>query len=327
MFVKNRTRFEVALPHGHFVDGVSVAALALTVAYRITPKGLELWEGEGVGHEARAPLPTDPPDATDHALWHGASVTAAGTVMGPGRMPHRSHSDLRVGAESRRLVVTGDRRWLRNAGKLIASAPLPWDTMPLSWSLAFGGAIEIPPGPVGPEKLPHPGGRFQYPLNPGGKGIVLDETDAEGAALPNIESPDCPMKEPLEQPRPAGFAPCPDLSALRMPADIGPDFLNDVERALRLHLRMSHSAPGELIFDSLSPGTAIELTGVGERPLLFDLPACPVSVAVQKGKKSTALPAAIRSVHVSADDAAVLVCFGHSFSYEVAPSWVVVAEA
>lgn len=320
MFVKNRTRFEVALPHGHLVDGLSVAALALTVAYRITPKGLEL-------HPTRAPLPTDPPDATEHALWHGASVTATGTVFGPGRVPHITYADLRIGAESRRLVVTGARRWLRNAGKLIASAPAPWDTMPLSWSLAFGGAVDLPPGPIGPEKLPHPGGRFQYPLNPGGKGLALDEAAAEGASLPNIESPDCPMKAPLEQPRPAGFAPCPDLTALRMPAVFAPDLLDDVERALRMSLRTSHAAPGELIFDSLSAGTAIELTGVGERPILFDVPPCPVSVTVHKGKKATPLPATIRSVHVSADDAAVLVCFGHSFSYETAPSWVVVAEA
>lgn len=321
MFVKNKTRFEAALPHGHFADGVSVAALVLTVAYRIGPRGLEPWEGE------RAPLLTDPPDTSRQALWHGASVTAAGTVTGPGRPPHTTYADFRVGTESRRLVVTGDRRWLRNAGKLIASAPAAWDAMPLSWSLAFGGAIEIPPGPIGPEKLPHPGGRYEYPLNPGGKGVVLEEAKAEGAALPNIESPDCPMKAPLDQPRPAGFAPCPDLSGLRAPAGLTPDFLDDFEASLRLMLRMRHAAPGEMIFESLPPGTAIELKGVSERAVRVEVPPCPVTVDVQKGKKLTRLPAAVRWAHVSADDAALLVCFGHSFSYEAAPAWVVVAEA
>jgi hypothetical protein len=320
MFVDNRTRFEVALPKGLFAEGVSVAALVVTVAYRITDAGLVPWEGP------REPLPTDPPDSANRPLWHGTGVTAAGTARGPGRAPHTAHVDLRVGAESRRLVVTGDRKWVKNAGKLVASLPAPWDAMPLSWSLAFGGSVDVPPGPFGPEGLPHPGGTVVFPLNPGGKGLVLDEAKAEGAPLPNIESPGAAMKAPLDRPRPAGFAPCPDLAGLRAPADVPEDFLSDFDNALRLTLRMRHAAPGDLVFEGLSPGTEVELRGVGERVLAFELPRCPVSVAVRKGKKATALPAAIRSVHVSGDDGAAVVCFGHPFSYEEAPAWVMVKE-
>lgn len=321
MFVENRTSFETALPRGLFSEGVFVAALVLTVAYRVTPKGLVPWEG------ARAALPADPPDSSKRPLWYGTGVTAAGTVRGPGRTPHVAYVDLRVGTESRRLVVTGDRRWVKNAGKLVASAPAAWDAMPLSWSLAFGGSVEIPPGPAGPEGLPHPGGRYEFPLNPGGKGLVLDESKAEGVALPNIESPGAMMKEPMDRPKPAGFAPCPDLSGLRIPAEISEDFLGDFDKALRLTLRMHHSAPGDLVFEGLVPGTEVELKGVGERPVVFGLPASPVRVGVRKGKKATELPAGIRGVHVSGEDGAVLVCFGHQFSYEEAPSWVVVKEA
>lgn len=321
MFVENRTSFEVGLPRGLFSEGVFVAALVLNVAYRVTPKGLVPWEG------ARAALPTDPPDSSKRPLWHGAGVTAAGMVRGPGRTPHVAHVDLRVGAERRRLLVTGDRRWVKNAGKLVASAPEAWDRMPLSWSLAFGGSIEIPPGPVGPEGLPHPGGRFEYPLNPGGKGLILDEAKAEGVALPNIESPGAVMKEPLDRPKPAGFAPCPELAGLRVPGDVSDDFLGDFDKALRLTLRMRHAAPGDLVFEGLSVGTELGLEGVGERPMVFAVPACPVRVGVRKGKKATVLPASIRSVHMSGEDGAVIVCFGHQFSYEEAPSWVVVKEA
>lgn len=318
MFVDNRTSFDVALPRGLFSEGLSVAALVLTVAYRITEKGLVPWEGK------REVLPTDPPESKDHPLWHGAGVTVSGTVSGPGRSPHVAYADLRVGEAARRLVVTGDRRWVKNAGKLVISAPSAWESMPLSWSLAFGGSLVIPPGPMGPEGLPHPGGTYAFALNPGGKGLVLDETKAEGVQLPNIESPEAQVKAPLDQPRPAGFAPCPDLPGLRAPEGLSEDALKDLEKTLRLALRMRHSAPGDLVFEDLAPGTEIEVKGVGKRKVTFPVPSCPVTMDVRKERKATRIPAAIRSVHVSADDDAVLVEYGHSISYEVAPSWVVV---
>lgn len=248
-------------------------------------------------------------------------------MRGPGRVPHRTYADLRIGAEARRLVITGDRTWVRNAGKLVPSAPAPWEVMPLSWSLAFGGAVDIPPGPFGPDKIPHPGGRMEFSLNPHGKGFVLDETKAEGGSLPNMESPDAPVKSPLDQPRPCGFAPCPELTGLRLPRDLDPSILSDVEASLRAILRLKHAAPGDLIFDELAPGLPLELLGVGERPLRAQIPPCPVVVDVQKGTQKTRIPPAVRWAHLSADDAAMLVCYGFSFSYEVAPSWVLVSEA
>lgn len=320
MFVDNRTSHDVALPRGLFSEGLFVAALVLTVPYRITERGLVPWEGK------RAARKTDPPDTKGQPLWHGTGVTVTGTVRGPGRTPHVAHVDLRVGDAARRLLVTGDRTWVKNAGKLVISAPSAWETMPLSWSLAFGGSIEIAPGPVGPEGLPHPGGTFSFPLNPGGKGVVIDEAKAEGVQLPNIESPEAQVKRPLDQPRPAGFAPCPELAGMRTPEGLTEEALRDFDQALRLMLRMRHAAPGDLVFGDLAAGTGLEVKGIGERGLKLEVPGCPVKVDVRKGKTMTRIPAGIRGVHVSGDDGDLLVEYGHQISYQAAPSWVVVRE-
>ncbi len=321
MFVKNTSLAPVALARGHFFDGIFVAALVATVPYRITSLGLEPWDGP------RPELPTDPPSSTDKPLWEGASVTAAGSVFAPGCFPHATRVALRVGEQSRSLRVWGERRWVKNAGKLVASAAAPWESLPLSWERAFGGTVEIPPGPIGPNKLPHPGGRLQHPMNPRGMGLCLDPNTAEGIALPNIESETESMKQPIEQPRPAGFAPCPDLAALRMPDGPPPNATEDPEGFVRAALRVAHAAPGELIFPALPEGTPIELTGVGRTALRLEVPRCPIRVAVRKGRALTPLAAAVRSIHLSGDDGAALVTFGHPFCYEVAPSWVEVAAA
>jgi hypothetical protein len=321
MFVKNSTAHEVALPRGRFSNGVSVAAVVGRVIYRLSPAGLVAWAG------ARSAPPTDPPPLTEQALWRGASVTLAGTAAGPGRAQVPSRVTLRAGLLVKSVVVNGERRWVKNAGKLVPGASAPWERLPLSWDLAFGGTLEMPAGPLGPDKLPHPGGRFAHPMNPLGKGASLDEAAAEGRPLPNIESPDEPMTRPTDQPRPAGLAPCPDLPALRVPRDIGADSARDPEQLLQMMLRMAHPAAEDQVLDHLPPGSAVEVTGLVGGPLRFEVPPCPFQVSVRRGKGSTAIPATVRSLHVSADDGAVLVTYGHHFFYESAPSWVDVLAA
>lgn len=321
MFVKNSTALPVALPRGSFLDGISVAAVVATLPFRLTDQALERWEGP------RSSLPCDPPAVTDKALWEGASLTVAGKVFGPGRAPHAAPVELRVGERTRRLKVSGDRTWVRNAGKLIASLPVPWDSMPLCWERAFGGAFEMPAGPLGPKKLPHPGGRFVHPLNPHGKGYCLDESRAEGGPLPNIELAGEPLLRPIDQLRPAGFAPCPDLVGLRLPEGQTEEQMRDPSQLIHLGLRMAHAAPGEQIFASLHHGTTVAVSGVGPRPIQFEVPPCPFQVGTRKGRSRTVIATSVRCVHVSADDGAVLVTYAAPFAYESAPSWVEVAEA
>lgn len=320
MFVKNRTAFDVQLARTHLAEGLFAASLSLTVALRLSASALEPWGGR------RASLMTDPPDLKSEVLWQGASLTIAGQIQGPGRPPHVAHVDLDVASEKKRLVVSGDREWVRNGGRLVASTAAPWDRLAMSWTHAFGGATEIPPGPFGPSGLPHPGGRVQHPHNPLGKGFSAGSIVA-GVALPNIESANALIKSTEDRPEPAGFAPCPHLPGLRIPASATSHTVRSEEAAFLLGLRLRHVAPGDLIFPSLPPGTPLRLTGMVGGPIQLEVPRCPVNVVVQKGNSRTTLGALVRAVHISTDDGAVLVTYGHLFSYEQAPSWVHVLTA
>jgi len=92
-----------------------------------------------------------------------------------------------VGSWSKTLRVVGRRAWSDHRIGAVASAPLPFTTIPLTWSNAFGGA--------------------DFPLNPAGKGLA-DE-------LPNLEYPHEPIKNISDRPAPAGFGPISPLWSQR----------------------------------------------------------------------------------------------------------------
>jgi hypothetical protein len=321
MFVRNATPFPAALPRGELADGIHVAALVATIAYRWTARGVEPWEGE------RAPLPSDPPSVADRPLWKGTSVTAAGAVHGPGHRSVPARVELRVGSFTKTLLVHGDRRWVKNAGKLVPSAAAPYDELPLSWELAFGGHVELPPGPFGPRKLPHPGGRFAHPHNPVGRGFCVDERNAEGALLPNIELDTQPMRCPTDQPFPGGIAPCPHLPGLRALVDFHDQGGERWAGTIHAALHLAHPAAVNQIFGPLPVGAPVRLAGLSAAPIERTLPDCPFRVSVRRGRSTTQIEATIRQVHLSAADGAMLVTYAAPFAYERPPSWVNVRPA
>lgn len=84
-----------------------------------------------------------------------------------------------VGTWSKTLRVVGRRAWSDHRIGAVASAPLPFTTIALTWANAFGGS--------------------DFALNPAGKGLA-DE-------LPNLEYPHEPIKNFSDRPAPAGFGP------------------------------------------------------------------------------------------------------------------------
>jgi hypothetical protein len=321
MFVQNETRHKPALARTRVSSTFAAAAVVVRSVWRTSAAGLVPWEGP------RPDLDSDAPSTARQALWDGTSVTMAGTVRGPLRPPHVVRVDLEAGAEKRSVRVHGDRQWVRNAGRLVASPPAPFEQKPLSWSLAFGGAYDLAPGFDRVRKLPHPGGRITYPLNPGGVGFYQDEKAAEGQPLPSVEWRDEPITTWDQQPAPAGVSPCPDLSGLRMPLQ-APSGAGDVEWEVRAALRLAHHAPRELIFDNLVPGTVVRGSGLGAAAMMLEVPPSPVRVMTRRGKSSEEVAFRVRSVHLSAEDGAVIVEHAHAFGYEPdrPPSWVHVEE-
>ncbi len=96
---------------------------------------------------------------------------------------------FQVGNRSRQLMVTGDRWWSAEGGRVQTTEPTPFTDMSLGWERAYGGPA-CPDNPVGRGHEP----------------IVLED-GREGWPLPNIEFPDQRVGAPEDRPTPAGFGP------------------------------------------------------------------------------------------------------------------------
>lgn len=331
MYVRNRTTLAAALSRGAFVDDLFLGVVTITTVYSATPSGLTLLE------TAPAPAPTDPPDMTRHVVVRGCSVTAAGTVYGPSAPPFVKIVTFKIGAETRRLAVFGERRWKPDLfGELGPTEPQRFDAVPLSFDSAFGGAFVLPPGVFPGTDLPHPGGKVPYPLNDHGIGFYSDKESATGGRLPLVELADQPITKWTDRPLPGGFTPCPELPPLRHyrlklsppPARPGdrpsPEAIDAV--TIEGMLLSIHHAPGYLVFDAVPAGTPIELQGAGKEPIRFELPAPPARVQTRREKERKDLTPVARSVHVDADRRTVSCVHAYEFSYTeaTAPSWIVI---
>jgi Uncharacterized protein conserved in bacteria (DUF2169) len=330
MFVRNSTSLDVALARGRVSDDVAAATLVVSVALRIEEAGLAPLTAP------LSPSEHDPPaEVTRYVLWEGVSVTAAGTAMGPAAPPFVCPVLLRVGAEERRLIVFGDRRWERRfGGGLEAPPPAPFESVVLSFERAFGGAYDLPPGLLPGTDLPHPGMRVTYSLNEHGVGLYPDERAATGMPLPSIERPDQLVRRWNDAPEPAGFTPCPDLVAWKLRGEAaalaqrGGSALDQAQalRDLSTSFRLQHHAPPPLIFDDVPAGTPIELHGLRGGPLRFVVPPSPAAVSVRaRGTRTeTAILPRLRALHVDAEQRAARFVYDHGFIYHPkrAPSWV-----
>lgn len=320
MWVKNPSKVDARLARGHVTDEMAVAALVVPQAYQIKDSSLVPLS------EPPAPVPHDPPNTSIYPVWVGVSVTVAGHVHCPSKPPFARLVQLRIGEVERAIAVFGDRVWERSIlGGLVSSDPQPFDRLELSLERAFGGGYDIPPGLMPGTDLPHPGFRYDHPMNPKGVGLYPDERAALGAPLPNFERPGALLQRWNDSPEPAAFSPCQDLVGWRVGREQhvkeklarGESSESPIEPTPSF--RILHHAPPELIFDDLAAGTRIELEGLSPGPMRFSVPPCRVRSDVEpSGKAGTMveLPSRLRSIHIDADRGLLLTTHALSFRYD-----------
>jgi hypothetical protein len=125
-----------------------------------------------------------------------ADVVLVGKAHAPAGQPvTQIDVALRVGGFSGVIRVFGDRRWayVRETGTLVATTPLPFATMDLTYERAFGGFDRA----ASAHCAENPVGRGFFGRDPG--------ASADGRPLPNLEDPANLILSWRSQPRPVGF--------------------------------------------------------------------------------------------------------------------------
>lgn len=204
----------------------------------------------------------------------GTDLMVLGDAGGPDGPISSLHIRVTAGAYDTTLQVTGDRIWERRfgVGAPRPSAPLPFLTMPVTYSNAFGG-----------QALTELGG-VPFAHNPIGKGFYVSEADAIARPLPNIEDPHAPVSAWDDHPDPVGTAPYPQMWGLRLGKAVSYDPAGRVR-----------FSPGENFFARAHPqlsgkplatGDWVRLGGFDHKELIgFRLPACPLVAQIQLGTK------------------------------------------
>lgn len=143
--------------------------------------------------------------ASDLAMLKpGTDVLLNGFAYAPdGRPATTSEVTLEVGTHIRKTVtVVGDRHWSTGLLGTRASAPAPFDRIPLQWEYAYGGS-EAPAEAGGDDALATPGD----PRNPVGRGYrsKQNKSELDGQPLPNFELAGERLSNWKQRPQPAGF--------------------------------------------------------------------------------------------------------------------------
>jgi hypothetical protein len=202
-------------------------------------------------------------------------------------------------AERRKIIrVVGDRIWRdRGAG---FTRPEPFESMPLMYERAFGGAQHDKQGQVVATEERNPVGTGFAGRHPAG--------ELTGKRLPNLEDPHLPLARAGDRPPPAGFG---FIAAAWLPRRAfagtyggnwartrAPYLPRDFDR------RFFNAASADLIFDRfLSGGEPVELSGVSRHgPLRFSLPTERPQAVVWIARQILTPPMQLETVVFEPDD-------------------------
>lgn len=205
------------------------------------------------------------------------------------------------------IAVFGDRNWERKGEKLVPGAAVEFSSLPVAWSLAFGGCAEAGYGPL--------------PLaeNPDGKGYYFSEDEAEGKPLPNLEDPAHPIEAWSDCPDPVGLNFYPMNWALRV------NRYTEVDREsgkITLHPErgMFDFAHPNLSGKQLEVGDEVRIEGMSaEGPIGFRVPACPAEALIAIGERGGVRDLKLEEVLIDLDRGLVDFTWRKQFQYEFIP--------
>jgi hypothetical protein len=306
--LENGTSLAAELFSGPTEETELGCALLLKATYEIREGGLEPVK------EAPWPIHLEPLE-TPYGTFPGevasrkpkTDLIVLGRAKAPGGEAVRQMTvSVSLGAFRHTLAVFGDRVWERAATGLKPTEPRPFREIPITWANAYGGKVASPV--------------FDMPNtdNPVGKGFFLEEREADGVALPNVEDPNALIRSPKDVPRPVGWAPYPLAGGVRMAklrgADGTPLPFDVVEPFV-----MGWAHP-DLIVETPAVGTRIEVQGLSaEGTIAAAVPACPARAVLVLDEEERKLSPRLDTLVVQAEERRLVVRWRAAAKFEMRP--------
>ena len=308
MELVNHTSFPAALFRGVVGDDLLYGSLLARVTYDLAANGALQPSKEQPWKVSGPPWETEYGQMPSDELFYkgGVDLFVFGHARGrEGQAVAQTDVNIEVGGFRRRVKVFGDRVWQRRGNDLVPSDPKPFKAMPLTLANAFGGTDVW-------DELPIP---FQE--NPGGKGYYLEEENAVGKPLPNVEDPEQLIRIWSDRPDPVGLGPCPITCALRLRESV----VFDEEGTLRqLKPTYFNAAFPRMIVPRVAPGERVRLSGVSESGMVgFTIPPTSLTVRLQFDEQVVESPLAIDQVGVEVDKQRVFLAYRYPFRYHFVP--------
>jgi hypothetical protein len=239
----------------------------------------------------------------DEAFYKGGTdVFVFGSARSPGQRPvNRLAVTIEVGTLRRDLVVFGERAWLPAMRSVVPSAPQPFVEMPLILANAYGGTAEWD------------GLQVPFADNPKGKGYILEEDQAAGKRLPNIEDPKALITRWSDQPAPVGVGVCPQAFSGRLRAGVT---FGTSGAMKEIHPRLFNAAFPDMVASDVKPTTPVRLTGVShDGPLLFQVPEVPVVFRLTLDQTQIVRTPAIDQIGIEVDQRRAFITYRYPFRY------------
>jgi hypothetical protein len=306
MIFANETRFPARL----FRTVVDDDRMMASVVARVT---CDIDGGELVPSSEQPWIVSDQPWDSPHGKFDGDQVFRKGgvdlfvfgTTHAPKGKPVPSFRvRVSVGDDYvREAVVFGERRWQRDphTGGLVASPPQPITTLRLSLEHAYGGTSE------------YDGLKIAHPENPAGKGFYLEEEQALGAQLAQIEDPAHPITKWNDQPTPVGFGFSPPGPRARAALEV-----DDKGRLKKFTHRLFNVAFPENVLVGVKPGARVRLEGFApDGPLELTLPASVLRVRLRLGDTEHDRAPALEQVGIDVGARKCFLGFRYPFRYVV----------
>lgn len=239
----------------------------------------------------------------------GCDFAIVGEAHAPGGRPVPSmRVEARVGNRSSAMKIYGDRVWVPSSrGGFVASDPIPFTTMPLTYARAFGGRC--------PSK--HEGFQDLHPPNPDGCGYASDPETVASTRLPNVEIESQLIGDWRERPPVAGWGPVARGHGLRGARGID---VNIEAQTTHLEPLAFNCAHPWWMLDEYPAGTPVQIAGLDpEGVLAFTLPKLELHVELALAERKFAFPIVVDTVLIFASKRELWISARCAFVYQFRP--------